>query len=311
MLRMAQDPYSVLGVTRTASPIEIKAAFHRLAKENHPDLHQADPGAEARFKAASAAYEQLSDPELRASLDGFDIDRECDERNRPFDSHQSHAQQDTARSQPDLGRVDSTNADFLGAIPPVGRRANPPAGWLNGPIGLAIVVFLMAAKANSVIYYATHDHFRYYVRLQHPTRWEDVQVGLAVALPVALIKLAADYFSRLRLSGTTLMCLGIAVLLAICSATTILDRALNDHFESTALPPYFIAFIRFVCLLIAVLLCVPPTRRAAVATIASIDLAGGILAEMYGQTSVALITVVTLPMCIGLLWELSRSDSGG
>ena len=65
-----QDYYDVLGVARNASQDEIKKAFRRLAMQYHPDRNK-EPGAEARFKAASEAYEVLSDPERRAMYDRF------------------------------------------------------------------------------------------------------------------------------------------------------------------------------------------------------------------------------------------------
>lgn len=57
--------YRTLGVPFTATRKEIKAAFRRLAKECHPDLHPNDPDAERRFKALNQAYETLFDPSLR------------------------------------------------------------------------------------------------------------------------------------------------------------------------------------------------------------------------------------------------------
>ena len=44
------DPYQTLGVGREATQEEIRAAYRRLAKKYHPDLHPGDKGAEARFK---------------------------------------------------------------------------------------------------------------------------------------------------------------------------------------------------------------------------------------------------------------------
>ena len=68
------DPYSVLGVKKTASEAEIKKAFRTLAKKYHPDTNKNDPGAEKKFKEASGAYELLSDKDKRAAFDRGEID---------------------------------------------------------------------------------------------------------------------------------------------------------------------------------------------------------------------------------------------
>jgi len=69
-----EDPYKTLGVEKTATADEIRKAFRSAAKKSHPDLHPGDKGAEARFKALSAANELLSDPEKRARFDRGEID---------------------------------------------------------------------------------------------------------------------------------------------------------------------------------------------------------------------------------------------
>ncbi|MEM9151285.1 MAG: DnaJ domain-containing protein [Cyanobacteria bacterium P01_F01_bin.3] len=63
------DYYRRLRLPRTASPKEIKAAFRRLARQYHPDLHPNQPGAAARFQALREAYEVLSDRIRRAQYD--------------------------------------------------------------------------------------------------------------------------------------------------------------------------------------------------------------------------------------------------
>jgi len=68
------DPYTVLGVSRTASDEEIRKAFRKLAKKHHPDLNPGDKAAEAKFKEISQANEILSDPEKRRRFDAGEID---------------------------------------------------------------------------------------------------------------------------------------------------------------------------------------------------------------------------------------------
>ena len=64
-----KDYYEVLGIPRTASAKEIKAAYRRLARKVHPDVNQGDKSAEERFKEVAEAFAVLSDPEKRATYD--------------------------------------------------------------------------------------------------------------------------------------------------------------------------------------------------------------------------------------------------
>ena len=61
--------YDILGGSESAGEEEIKKAYRRLAKENHPDRHQGDAEAEARFKEIGEAYEVLKDPGKRRKYD--------------------------------------------------------------------------------------------------------------------------------------------------------------------------------------------------------------------------------------------------
>ena len=71
MAEQKRDYYEVLGVSKSASEAEIKKAYRKLAKENHPDLHPGDKEAEARFKEINEAYEVLSDADKKARYDQF------------------------------------------------------------------------------------------------------------------------------------------------------------------------------------------------------------------------------------------------
>ena len=122
---MAGDPYAALGVKKTASEAEIKKAYRKIAKTDHPDLNP-DPAAAERFKAASSAYDLLKDPEQRRRFDSGEIDDQGHERpqQRYYRQHAEAAgnpyQQDYGFSgDPDLSDVFE---DLFG------RRGGPGGG---------------------------------------------------------------------------------------------------------------------------------------------------------------------------------------
>ncbi|MDR0818841.1 MAG: molecular chaperone DnaJ [Oscillospiraceae bacterium] len=66
-----RDYYEVLGLSKGASDDEIKKAYRKLAKENHPDVNKGDKNAETRFKEIGEAYEILSDKDKRSRYDSY------------------------------------------------------------------------------------------------------------------------------------------------------------------------------------------------------------------------------------------------
>lgn len=71
-----QDYYKTLGVPRTAAPADIKKAYRKLARENHPDARPGDAAAETRFKAINEAHAVLTDADKRKRYDALGPDWE-------------------------------------------------------------------------------------------------------------------------------------------------------------------------------------------------------------------------------------------
>ncbi len=90
---MALDPYKALGVSKDASAADIKKAYRKIARTSHPDLNPSDTEAEARFKAASAAYDLLKDPDTRARFDRGEIDGSGAEQRQERQYYRDYAEQ--------------------------------------------------------------------------------------------------------------------------------------------------------------------------------------------------------------------------
>ena len=75
-----RDPYTVLGVPRSASEKDIKSAYRKLAKKYHPDQNPDDPSAHNKFAEATHAYDLLNDAEKRGQFDRGEIDADGNPR---------------------------------------------------------------------------------------------------------------------------------------------------------------------------------------------------------------------------------------
>lgn len=87
---MSDNLYDILGVQKRATDDDIRRAFRKLAKENHPDLHPGNAAAVERFKKITNANEILSDPDKRRQYDAGEIDGRGEQR-RPQWRHPAGA----------------------------------------------------------------------------------------------------------------------------------------------------------------------------------------------------------------------------
>ncbi|MRX51224.1 DnaJ domain-containing protein [Paracoccus sp. S-4012] len=128
---MADDPYKALGLTKTASDAEIKKAYRRIAKTDHPDLNP-DPKAQERFKAASAAYDLLKDPEQRRRFDAGEINASGQEQaqRRYYRDFAGAADNPYAQGYSDAGFAQSDFSDVFSDL--FGARARARQGGGRG-----------------------------------------------------------------------------------------------------------------------------------------------------------------------------------
>jgi len=128
-----RDPYTVLGLAKSASAAEIKSAFRKLAKKYHPDQSK-EPKAKERFAEIGQAYEIIGDEKKRAAFDRGEIDAEGKPRAPQFegfgagpgaggDFRNFHFEFGGG----DMGGARNFDADILSEMLGGGRRARGPA----------------------------------------------------------------------------------------------------------------------------------------------------------------------------------------
>ncbi|MCB9993359.1 MAG: J domain-containing protein [Hyphomicrobiaceae bacterium] len=158
-----RDPYTVLGVAKSASAADVKSAYRKLAKAYHPDQNKNDPNAQSKFAEVTAAYDLLSDKTKRGQYDRGEID---------------------ADGNPKFGGFDFAGARTRGAGPGATGGINPEdilkefMGGLGGGFGGA------QARTNRTGG-AGWDPFSGGPQRQAPTKGKDFTAPISVTLEQA------------------------------------------------------------------------------------------------------------------------------
>lgn len=131
-----KDYYEILGVSKSASPDEIKKSYRKLAMQYHPDTNKDDIAAEAKFKEISEAYEILKDDDKRAAYDKY--------------GHAAFAQGGGGGRNPGAGGFHSGDfsdlfGDFFGDVMNGGRRQKPSAQVRGADLKYNITITLEEA----------------------------------------------------------------------------------------------------------------------------------------------------------------------
>jgi DnaJ-class molecular chaperone len=135
-----RDYYEVLGVQRTASDREIKAAFRKLARRHHPDVNPGDPAAAERFKEINEAREVLGDPEKRSRYDQLGPEWRREEARQPAGGPDASPFGRGVRVEyrtddlDDLFGADNPFSDFYDDVFGGDRRAGRRGGFGAGPM---------------------------------------------------------------------------------------------------------------------------------------------------------------------------------
>ncbi|HEV7245848.1 MAG TPA: DnaJ C-terminal domain-containing protein [Shinella sp.] len=116
-----RDPYSVLGVKRSAGQDEIKAAWRSLAKAVHPDQNHDDPNATVRFTEAGRAYDLLRDPDKRSRYDRQQREAEL----RRMEQMRRQQAERKVKSDPPPRMADEGAEDMIARIFGVDSRGQP------------------------------------------------------------------------------------------------------------------------------------------------------------------------------------------
>lgn len=129
-----RDPYTVLGVAKSASDKDIKSAYRKLAKAYHPDQNPDDPSAQAKFAEATAAYDLLNDKQKRAQYDRGEIDADGNPKFAGFDFNNMRGGGAGPRGQAGGFNAEDILKEFMGGFGGGfgGARRGGPQGGAQG-----------------------------------------------------------------------------------------------------------------------------------------------------------------------------------
>lgn len=158
---MAMDPYKILGVERTASNDEVKRAYRKLARENHPDLHPGDQAAAKRMNEINEAYDRIMNPDKYAAEDARRAAADAASGRGPAGGRSTHpgGQQQNAGYYQQQGRYgwsgDFGFDDIFGGFYTSSAPIHPEA-QVNDPEEIKVAINMINSKqftqANKVLY---------------------------------------------------------------------------------------------------------------------------------------------------------------
>jgi len=109
------DYYKILEIPKTASESDIKSAYRKLARKNHPDLNPNDENAKKKFQQINEANEVLSDPEKRKKYDKYGKDWKHSEEIEKANQQQRQSQRNTG-GQKNASNFSGDFSDFFESI---------------------------------------------------------------------------------------------------------------------------------------------------------------------------------------------------